>query len=712
MGSAAPLVLVLVVAVTVRAALFRSSLAEFISERVEVVSPLSSWKRVVEGLSLLDLGVSPYSGAVFHETPLIIYLFHFLIDYAELVFMITDALTAIALYFAIQDFNKVVFKKQKLLLELDQYAPDVAELIRTPMEMRYIPLKVALFYLLNPYTILSCVAKSTCAINNTLIAFFILTTIKGSAFLSAIFLALATYQSLYPLTLFVPGLLYLLQRQYIPVKMKSKAFWIFSWEYAMMYVGSLVVIICLSFFLLSSWDFIPAVYGFILSVPDLTPNIGLFWYFFAEMFEHFSLFFVCVFQINVFFYTIPLAIKLKEHPIFFMFIQIAVIAIFKSYPTVGDVALYMAFFPVWNHLYRFLRNIFVLTCIIIVCSLLFPVLWHLWIYAGSANSNFFYAITLTFNVGQILLISDYFYAFLRREYYLTHGLYLTAKDGTEAMLVLKGTLEVLFQGPGGSGGSASVIKPEMKIKLRMEGAVNGHKFVIEGEGIGKPYEGTQTLDLTVEEGAPLPFSYDILTPAFQYGNRAFTKYPEDIPDYFKQAFPEGYSWERSMTYEDQGICIATSDITMEGDCFFYEIRFDGTNFPPNGPVMQKKTLKWEPSTEKMYVEDGVLKGDVEMALLLEGGGHYRCDFKTTYKAKKDVRLPDAHEVDHRIEILSHDKDYNKVRLYEHAEARYSGGGSGGGKLEFSAWSHPQFEKGGGSGGGSGGSAWSHPQFEK
>lgn len=48
-----------------------------------------------------------------------------------------------------------------------------------------------------------------------------------------------------------------------------------------------------------------------------------------------------------------------------------------------------------------LRNIFVLGCIIIVCSLLFPVLWHLWIYAGSANSNFFYAITLTFNVGQV-----------------------------------------------------------------------------------------------------------------------------------------------------------------------------------------------------------------------------------------------------------------------------------------------------------------------
>jgi len=34
----------------------------------------------------------------------------------------------------------------------------------------------------------------------------------------------------------------------------------------------------------------------------------------------------------------------------------------------------------------------------------------------------------------------------------------------------------------------SVIKPEMKIELRMEGDVNGHKFVITGEGMGQPFE--------------------------------------------------------------------------------------------------------------------------------------------------------------------------------------------------------------------------------
>lgn len=53
-----------------------------------------------------------------------------------------------------------------------------------------------------------------------------------------------------------------------------------------------------------------------------------------------------------------------------------------------------------------LRNIFILSCMLIACSLLFPVLWHLWIFAGSANSNFYYAITLTFNIGQVSRVKE------------------------------------------------------------------------------------------------------------------------------------------------------------------------------------------------------------------------------------------------------------------------------------------------------------------
>jgi phosphatidylinositol glycan class U len=45
-----------------------------------------------------------------------------------------------------------------------------------------------------------------------------------------------------------------------------------------------------------------------------------------------------------------------------------------------------------------------------------PIFWHLWIYAGSGNANFFYAITLVYNLGQVLLLIDIVYASLRREF--------------------------------------------------------------------------------------------------------------------------------------------------------------------------------------------------------------------------------------------------------------------------------------------------------
>lgn len=57
-------------------------------------------------------------------------------------------------------------------------------------------------------------------------------------------------------------LVFCFQRQFIPIKPKSKSFWLYTMQYAALYLCSLVVIICLSFFLLNSWDFIPSVYGF------------------------------------------------------------------------------------------------------------------------------------------------------------------------------------------------------------------------------------------------------------------------------------------------------------------------------------------------------------------------------------------------------------------------------------------------------------------
>lgn len=87
-----------------------------------------------------------------------------------------------------------------------------------------------------------------------------------------------------------------------------------------------------------------------LKVPDLTPNIGLFWYFFTEMFDHFHTFFTYVFQLNPFVYVVPLCLRFNSNVPLLSFTLCAMMAIFKSYPAVGDVAFYMALLPMWTHL--------------------------------------------------------------------------------------------------------------------------------------------------------------------------------------------------------------------------------------------------------------------------------------------------------------------------------------------------------------------------
>ncbi|MGJ2631323.1 GNAT family N-acetyltransferase, partial [Salmonella enterica subsp. enterica serovar Paratyphi A] len=215
---------------------------------------------------------------------------------------------------------------------------------------------------------------------------------------------------------------------------------------------------------------------------------------------------------------------------------------------------------------------------------------------------------------------------------------------------------------------------EMTMKYRMEGCVDGHKFVITGEGIGYPFKGKQAINLCVVEGGPLPFAEDILSAAFMYGNRVFTEYPQDIVDYFKNSCPAGYTWDRSFLFEDGAVCICNADITVsvEENCMYHESKFYGVNFPADGPVMKKMTDNWEPSCEKIIPvpKQGILKGDVSMYLLLKDGGRLRCQFDTVYKAKSVPRkMPDWHFIQHKLTREDRsDAKNQKWHLTEHAIA--------------------------------------------
>ena len=84
-----------------------------------------------------------------------------------------------------------------------------------------------------------------------------------------------------------------------------------------------LALLFLSYGMMQSWEFLGASYGTILLVTDLTPNIGLFWYFVIEVFDHFRALFLFVFQYHIVIYVIPLTIRLQYVLLFSSLYQLA-----------------------------------------------------------------------------------------------------------------------------------------------------------------------------------------------------------------------------------------------------------------------------------------------------------------------------------------------------------------------------------------------------
>lgn len=171
-----------------------------------------------------------------------------------------------------------------------------------------------------------------------------------------------------------------------------------------------------------SWDWVYGTYGVIVQVTDLTPNIGLFWYFFQEVFDHFRSLFCAVLQLNCFFYLAPLTICLHKKPVLLFWLILTLLATLKPYPTVADLALETALLPLFaplvsNFIFRF---IVIFLIFLFVLPLLMPLAWHSWIYDGSGNANFYYGMTLAIAAAQVFLVSEMLHSVLEESYRHKH----------------------------------------------------------------------------------------------------------------------------------------------------------------------------------------------------------------------------------------------------------------------------------------------------
>ena len=129
----------------------------------------------------------------------------------------------------------------------------------------------------------------------------------------------------------------------------------------------------------------------------------------------------------------------------FAFVLLAgCISILKSYPSVGDAALFHSLLFLFPHLlprafivlsFRAERDVgrrervdyrhpLLTVCLYLYSSALLPAFHHLWLYAGSGNANFYYASTLIYSVAGGALVVDALWACLRREFLSDQGVTL------------------------------------------------------------------------------------------------------------------------------------------------------------------------------------------------------------------------------------------------------------------------------------------------
>ncbi|CAN1275181.1 Phosphatidylinositol glycan anchor biosynthesis class U protein [Linum perenne] len=443
---------------TVFSVVFRLILIYFpgnlnLSSRPEVSTPLTSLRRLSEGYWLKQSSMSPYAGSMYHGSPLLLSVLGPLTVKRYPLFCIFNVKIGIeglpshilcSLVFVLADLISAILIRatgQKLQRSYRKHLTSLNLLTESTVSGTHSSGDIAaLVYLWNPFTIVSCVGSSTSPMENLFTILTLYGAATGLAPLAAFGWVMATHLSLYPVVLIIPVILLL---GYGPDAPPSKLFQckeygkagnnqskqeiIFSWRrvlhllvWTSLWSIYLLVLCSISVKQYGSLkEMFQRTYGFILTVEDLSPNIGVLWYFFAEVFDFFRDFFLIVFHSNILFMIIPLAIRLKHRPCFLAFIYVAISSMLKSYPSVGDSALYLGLLGLFLDELADMQFSFFLFCGYVGVSLLSPVMHNLWIWRGTGNANFYYATAMAYACLQIVLVVESVSSMLKHDRKLT-----------------------------------------------------------------------------------------------------------------------------------------------------------------------------------------------------------------------------------------------------------------------------------------------------
>ncbi|ODV79154.1 PIG-U-domain-containing protein [Suhomyces tanzawaensis NRRL Y-17324] len=390
------------------------SITHALAKSVLLSTPMDSFPSLEEAFYYLEHGIGLYDGGIVHHPPLLVILLLFIHGLGPISSVLFNGLWACMDLFIVTR-----------IIDINKWYNEHNSNRRGRKLARFNDDLIASFYLFNPLLVLSNLLHSTL----TFALLFLVESIhqlvvKRRYFHSAVALAASTYFSVNLAYLVIPMTALALTvseaSQKIPLALR----------YVLTFVATLGLFLLASFASVNSWLFVHQVYGTVFFFDKITPNLGLWWYLFTEMFEFFSPFYVGLYNLYSFVFILPMTLRFYEgygksekktsgHGDSFLAVVLGYIWISftKSYPTVGDLAFAASLLPLFKStILPYCRYTYITALGFLVSLLLSPIFYYCWIVLATGNSNFFYSISLIWGAVHTSILMDLIWGKLTSEY--------------------------------------------------------------------------------------------------------------------------------------------------------------------------------------------------------------------------------------------------------------------------------------------------------
>ncbi len=199
-------------------------------------------------------------------------------------FVLIDLLNSVLVYLAVKKAIQVLHYTEKLQTKTGKYnlclqsVPNTNQFFLNSISFSadLWPLIAFGVYLFNPFCIACCVSQSTVLVHNFFLLLWFVCLLNNQTNLACLFLSIHANCSVYSTSLCIASAFFLLQQNSSKSHKNPHRF----------LAQKLLLFACFIFavFALNLWledfniRFIKCTYLFVLQVPDLVPNLGVFWY--------------------------------------------------------------------------------------------------------------------------------------------------------------------------------------------------------------------------------------------------------------------------------------------------------------------------------------------------------------------------------------------------------------------------------------------------